>query len=50
MYNLMNKLAEQIVHLSNAYTFRWRFIEALWLSISTKVLELSYNAKRHDIQ
>jgi hypothetical protein len=22
MYNLMNKLAEQIVHLSNAYTFR----------------------------
>jgi predicted alternative tryptophan synthase beta-subunit len=50
LYNLLNKLAEQIVHLADTYTFRQRFIEALQLSISTKVLELSYNAERYDIQ
>jgi hypothetical protein len=50
LYNLMKKLAEQIVHLPNTYTFRQRFIQALWLSISTRVLELGYNAKQHDIQ
>jgi hypothetical protein len=42
----MNKLAEQIVCLLDTYTFR----QALQLSISTKVLELGYNAERHDIQ
>jgi hypothetical protein len=46
LYNLMNKLADRMIHLPDNYTFRRRFIEALWPSISTKVLELSYNAKR----
>jgi hypothetical protein len=41
----MSKLAEQMVHLPNAYTIRQWFLEALWPSISTKVLELGYNAE-----
>jgi hypothetical protein len=44
----MNKLAEQMVHLPNAYTFRWRFIEALQPSISIRVLELGYNTEQLD--
>jgi hypothetical protein len=50
LYNLMIKLAEQMVHPPNEYTFQQRFIEALQPSISTKVLELSYNAERHNLQ
>jgi hypothetical protein len=50
LYNLMNKLVEWMVHLSDAYTFRQRFIEALWPSISMRVLEFGYNAEQHDIQ
>ena len=46
----MNKLAEWMVHPPDAYTFRRRFLEALRPSISTKVLELGYNAERHDLQ
>jgi hypothetical protein len=50
LYNKMNKLAERMVHPPDAYTFRQRFLEALRPSISTKVLELGYNAERHDLQ
>jgi hypothetical protein len=46
----MIKLAERMVHPPNEYTIRRRFIEALRLSISMKVLELGYNAERHDLQ
>jgi hypothetical protein len=49
LYNLMNKLADWMIHLPNNYTFRQRFIEALWPSVSTKVLELGYNAKQHEL-
>jgi hypothetical protein len=50
LYNLMNKLVEQMIHPPNDYTFRRRFIEALQPSISMKELELSYNAERHELQ
>jgi hypothetical protein len=46
----MIKVAEQMVHPPNEYTFQQRFIEALRTSISMKVLELSYNTERHDLQ
>jgi hypothetical protein len=39
-----------MVHPPDKYTIRRWFIEALRLSISMKVLELSYNAERHDLQ
>jgi hypothetical protein len=39
-----------MVHLPNAYTVRRWFLEALWPLISTKVLEIGYNAKRHILQ
>jgi hypothetical protein len=45
LYNQISKLAEQMVHLPNAYTVRQWFLEALQLSISMKVLKLDYNAK-----
>jgi hypothetical protein len=45
LYNLMNKLVDRMIHLPDYYTFRRRFIEALWPSVSTKVLELGYNAE-----
>jgi hypothetical protein len=35
LYNLITKLADQMIHLPNNYTFRQRFIEALQPSIST---------------
>jgi hypothetical protein len=50
LYNKMSKLGEWMVHLPNAYTIRRRFLEALRPLISMKVLELSYNAKRHLLQ
>jgi hypothetical protein len=50
LYNLMNKLVERMIHLPDDYTFRQRFIEALQPSISMKVLELGYNAERHELQ
>jgi hypothetical protein len=50
LYNQMSKLAEQIVHPPNEYTVRQQFLEALWPSISTKVLELGYNAECHNLQ
>jgi hypothetical protein len=50
LYNLMNKLADRMIHLPNNYTFRQRLIEALRPSISTKVLELGYNAEQHELQ
>jgi hypothetical protein len=39
-----------MVHQPDDYTFQQRFIEALQPSISMKVLELGYNAERHDLQ
>jgi hypothetical protein len=45
LYNQMSKLAEQIVHPPDKYTIRQQFLEALRPSLSTKVLELGYNAK-----
>jgi hypothetical protein len=45
LYNQMSKLAEQMVHPPDAYTVRRWFLEALWPLISTKVLELGYNAE-----
>jgi hypothetical protein len=39
-----------MVHPPDEYTVRRWFIEALRPSISTKVLELGYNAKRHELQ
>jgi hypothetical protein len=45
LYNQMSKLAEWILHPPDAYTVRQWFLEALWSSISMKVLELGYNAK-----
>jgi hypothetical protein len=45
LYNLMNKLADRMIHPPDNYTFRQRFIEGLQPSISTKVLELGYNAE-----
>jgi hypothetical protein len=50
LYNLMNKLVDQMIHPPDNYTFRQRFIEALRPSISTMVLELGYNAERHELQ
>jgi hypothetical protein len=50
LYNQMSKLAEQMVYLPDAYTVRQWFLEALWPSISMKVLELSYNAEQHLFQ
>jgi hypothetical protein len=39
-----------MIHLPDDYTFRRRFIEALQPSVSTKVLELGYNAEQHELQ
>jgi hypothetical protein len=50
LYNQMSKLEEWMVHLPNDYTIRQQFLEALQPSFSTKVLELGYNPKRHNLQ
>jgi hypothetical protein len=50
LYNQMSKLVERMVHPPDAYTIRRWFLEALQPSISTKVLELGYNAKQHLLQ